>query len=220
MEDNQILVAGAYLAGGFIVAFYGYRLLRLLIALAGFVAAIGIALFFADITFIETEAERAVDLAQTLDEIAAESAIIGVIVTLFIGFIGAVVLSIFYKVGVALLGSLAAGYIAFAILVNQPDMNETTLLGVVLFAAILGALMAVRIERHVIVYSTALIGGFFIVAGGLSILDANDISTTRPLGDSEIDLTNGLILFVAWILIAIFGAYRQLDDAELRYDYV
>lgn len=220
MEENAVLVAAAYIAGGFVTAFFGYRLLRLLIALAGFVGAIGVALFFADITFIETDAERAIDLVQTLDEIAAESAIVGVLVTLFIGFIGAVVLSAFYRVGVAVLGGLAAGYIAFALAVGNPDIDDTTLLGIVMFASLLGALLALRVERQVIVYSTALIGSFFMVVGGLGLLDANEISTTRPLGDTEIELTNGLILFAIWMGLAVFGAYRQLDDAELRYDYV
>lgn len=220
MEENEILVAVAFLGGGFVTAFYGYRLLRLLIAVAGFVGAIGVALTFADIAFIETNAENALDLARTLDEIAAESAIIGIIVTLFIGFIGAVLLSAFYRVGIAVVGGFGAAYVAFALLVENPDVTEQGLLGAVLFAFLLGGLLALRVERYVIIYSTALLGSFFMVVGGLGLLDANEITTTRPLGDSEIDLTNGLVLFAVWMLLAIFAAYRQMDDAELRYDYV
>lgn len=218
MEDNAMLIALVYLVVGFVAAFFGYRLIRIVVALAGFAIFAVAALFLADALFVDTQTEQAINLIETADRLANESTIGGIIATLVLGIIGAFLANLFYRFGIALFGALAASYTAFALLLTVEDISDTALLGGVIFAFFTGGLLALHIERRVIILSTAIIGAFLMLLGGLAVIDTNDIATDRPFGDTTIDLNNGLVMAGIWVMLTVISAFVQFRGADFEYD--
>jgi len=218
MEDNSILFAILYGIVGGISCFYGYRLLRIMLALVGFVAGILIALTLLDLFVIETDTDKLIAYAETIDELTAESSIIGIIFTLAVGLVAAVLIQVFYRVGVFVLAGSAASFITFILLSNNTELDDEVRLFAILFAFGVVGIFALRVERQVLVLSTSLLGAFLIILAGYIILIERDVTLDQPLGEGSVGVSVGALMLVAWLLLAIVGAYKQFDDADTLLD--
>jgi hypothetical protein len=186
----QLPAAIVLVGAGLLACFAGYRLFRLVLGIFG---AIGGALVATSILGPDN----------TLWLVGA--ILVGAVV-------GALILVFAYFAGVALLG---AGFGAMtAHLLWVAFGGEPGLIAVILFS-IAGALVALWLERYVIIVATALVGAQMAVVGAVALLteetttDAASRAVYRvypldPLPGSEWDL-------YAWIALALAGLLVQLS---------
>lgn len=218
MDENTIAFAVLYGIIGGVSCFYGYRLLRVMLALVGFAAGVLLALSFLDLFVVETEADTLVSYARTIDELSAESSLVGLGVTLAVGIVAAILIQVFYRVGVFVLAGSGAAFITFALLSNNPDISGDLLLFLILFAFGAVGVFALRIERAVLVLSTASAGALLLIVSGYMILDSNGTAPDQPFGDDAVGVSVGVVLLFLWLIVAIAGAYKQFDDADTLLD--
>jgi hypothetical protein len=181
-----------------LACFAGYRLLRLLLAVYGFLLGAAIGLSVAN----------GLSSGQTLW--LAAGVLLG-------GVGGALVLVLLYFVGVFALG--AAGGALLAHLVGGGLSWEVPGL-VTILAAVLGGLAALLLQRVGIVAFTALNGAWAIIGGIATLLTGRALETSVLLGRlrawESADLPY-LIGLIAWLSLAAIGAAVQLattSDAE------
>lgn len=184
------LPAGVVLvAVGLLACFAGYRLFRTVLTVYGFVIG---ALF-----------------ASTL---VAPSQTMAMIVALVVGGVaGAAVMYFGYFVGVMLVGAglgALAGQALWTQLFGHPNTIATLVLAVV------GAIVAVKVQRYVIVVGTAFIGAQTAVAGAVALVGARG---PRPRGAEPVwvghvgmpSVGDGWP-FYAWVVLGVVGTLVQL----------
>ena len=188
-------VAIILLAGGLVSCFFGYRLLRVLLAVYGFVGGIVLAVQFGgDLELWAT-----------------------VLLTVGAGVAGAAMAVVAYLAGVALLGA-AAG----ALLVTTAWTSETSepglwlMLGVCLAAA----LTALVLRRYVIIIGTAFGGSWAALVGGLALAGnsaavaatAGDVRQLYPLAPVDMQMA----FAVAWYVLAVVALVVQFRTRRKR----
>jgi hypothetical protein len=185
----QVPAGLVLLAVGLLACFAGYRLFRTVLTVYGFVIG---ALF----------ASSVVAPSQTGAMIAA--AVVG-------GLIGAAVMHFGYFVGVLLVGAglgAIAGQALWSQLYGHPNVVVTLVL------AALGAILAVKTQRYVIVLGTAFIGAQTAVAGALALLERG---AARPRGLEAVWVGHLGVPragegwpFIAWVVLGVAGTLVQL----------
>jgi hypothetical protein len=184
-SHQENAVVAAIIALGTLYCFLGYRTLRLIIALTGFVIAGGV--------------------AATLANWVAEGHYLLIAIVGFIGGIaGACALTFLYKVGIFLLGSLGGGIAAHAALHARP---ESWIPFVIVGLATVGGLLGLVIEAPVIMIATSAIGSWLVVSGVSYFLDG-----TAELGQFGFEPSNGdnsPAMLLAWAMLAFAGAMAQ-----------
>ena len=183
----QISAAILSITLGSINCFVGYRFFRILLSIWGFIAG---AVLFGSI-------------ASNLDA----SALIIVIAALLGGLGGVALVNLLFMVGVFLMGALmgASLVVAFTSLTNLQDV---TLLFLIVVAALIGGVLAVWLQRPLLVLATAITGALTMVAGVVVLL------TPQPIADAETVVNNlnqdaQFVAFAVWALLAVFGAFYQ-----------
>jgi hypothetical protein len=184
----QMPAAVILLVGGLCSCFAGYRIFRWVLAFFGFVFG---ALFVG----------AAMGSDQTLWMIAAW--LIG-------GLIGAVILFAAYFVGVALIG---AGIGAGAAMVLWAAVGREPGIWPVIILAVIGAIGALAVQRHVIIVATAFAGAQTAVVGAAELVGERNVeAATRqivhvypldPMPNTRLDL-------IAFIVLALLGLVIQL----------
>jgi hypothetical protein len=183
-------VAVLLIAGGMIACFAGYRLLRTVMGIYGFI--IGAML-----------ASSMMGVTNTLGMVAA--AVVG-------GFVGAVVLVFAYFIGVALVGAGLGALTAHVVwaLMRTGDPPAAA----VIVAAAVGAVGAMLLQRYVIIVTTALAGAWTILVGGLTIAAARGLEGVTPPGEPWIlypfTPAEERWVLVAWLCLGLIGAIVQL----------
>lgn len=190
----QVPAALILLVGGLCSCFAGYRIFRWVLAFFGFVFG---ALFVG----------AAMGSDQTLWMIAAW--VIG-------GLIGAVILFAAYFVGVALIG---AGIGAGAAMVLWAAVNREPGIWPVIILAVIGAIGALAVQRHVIIVATAFAGAQTAVVGAAELIGGRSLETaTRqmvhvypldPVPNTRLDL-------IAFVVIGLAGLVIQLRTSTSR----
>jgi uncharacterized protein DUF4203 len=190
----QVPAALILLVGGLCSCFAGYRIFRWVLAFFGFVFG---ALFVG----------AAMGSDQTLWMIAAW--LIG-------GLIGAVILFAAYFVGVALIG---AGMGAGAAMVLWAAINREPGIWPVIIFAVIGAIGALAVQRHVIIAATAFAGAQTAVVGASEFISRRHLEpATRqmvhvypldPLPNTRLDL-------IAFVVIGLLGLIIQLKTTTKR----
>ena len=140
----HVPVAIILLGGGLLACFLGYRLLRTLLALCGFIGGVVIATMF--VGQLETW--------------------LAIIVTIVGGVAGSVLAVVAYLAGVAVLG---AGLAAVALNVAWSYRGGEPNVWVVLVACLLGALLALAVRRYVLILATSFGGAWTAIVGGLAL---------------------------------------------------
>lgn len=190
----QVPAALILLVGGLCSCFAGYRIFRWVLAFFGFVFG---ALFVG----------AAMGSDQTLWMIAAW--LIG-------GLIGAVVLFAAYFVGVALIG---AGIGAGAAMVLWAAVNREPGIWPVIILAVIGAIGALAVQRHVIIVATAFAGAQTAVVGAAELIGRRSLEpATRqvvhvypldPMPNTRLDL-------IAFVVLGLLGLVIQLKTSTKR----
>ncbi len=187
--DFQLPAGVVLVAVGLLACFAGYRLFRTVLTVYGFVIG---ALF-----------------ASTL---VAPSQTMAMVVALVVGgVVGAAVMYFGYFVGVMLVGAglgALAGQALWTQLVGHPNTIVTLVLAVV------GAVVAVKVQRYVIVLGTAFIGAQTAVAGAVALVGARG---PRPRGAEPVWIGHiGMPSvgdgwpFYAWVVLGVVGTLAQL----------
>jgi uncharacterized protein DUF4203 len=190
----QVPAALILLVGGLASCFAGYRIFRWVLAFFGFVFG---ALFVG----------AAMGSDQTLWMIAAW--LIG-------GLIGAVILFAAYFVGVALIG---AGIGAGAAMVLWAAVNREPGIWPVIILAVIGAVGALAVQRHVIIVATAFAGAQTAVVGAAELLGGRNLESPArqmvhvypldPLPNTRLDL-------IAFVVLGVIGLVIQLRTTTKR----
>lgn len=182
----QLPVAVILLGGGLLASFAGYRLLRTLLALYGFVGGV-----------IATP--LLVDTGETWLLIGA---------TIAGGIVGAVLAIALYLAAVALLGAGLAAFVLNMAVEGDPDFR------LVLGACVAGALLALVVRRHVLIAGTAVLGGWTTIVGAMALwgheaavaATTGDVSGVFPVAPFQ-----GQAAFAAgWAALGLVGTVFQL----------
>jgi hypothetical protein len=186
----QMPAAVILVVGGLCSCFAGYRIFRFVLAFFGFVFG---ALFVSS----------AMGSDQTLWMVGA---------SLLGGLIGALILFAAYFVGVALIGAgIGAG---LAMLLWAAVNREPGILPVIILAVI-GAIGALWVQRHVIIVATAFAGAQTAIVGAAELMSSR-ATTARPvfhvypfdpLPSTRWDL-------VAFVVLAAVGLVAQLRTSS------
>jgi len=184
------------LAGGLLACFAGYRLFRFVLGLYGFILG---ALFASSLVSPASHASMLI------------AAFVG-------GVVGAVVLTLGYFAGVALVGGGLGVLVAHAFWAQLGWGGPRALL--LLAFAIGGGVAAMIFQRYVLIAGTALGGAWTALAGGLALLgsggrhaaDATNVWIVYPFDSAS---AHPLIV-VAWLVLAGLGVIVQLRSAGSR----
>ena len=191
----HVPVAIILLAGGIVSCFFGYRLLRVLLAAYGFIGGVLLAVQFGG----ELEPWSSVAL------------------TIGAGAAGAVLAIVAYLAGVALLGA-ASGALALNAF-RTAEAGEPGL-WLLLGVSLAGALAALVVRRYVIVVGTSFIGSWAALVGGMA-LAGNSAAAAATRGDvrqmyplAPVDMQ--LEFAVAWFVLAAAALVVQFRSGRKR----
>jgi len=189
-DERQAALLGV-LALGLLYAFLGHRLLRLMIGLTGFLLA----------------AASAAVLAGWLSR-GHPWVMLGVAVAG--GLCGAMALFFLYRVGVFAVGGFAAAILLHGVLSGRPEAWAPW---AVLAGGIAGGLLALLLERPVMVLATAVIGGWAVAFSGAALLLGDALS--ERLADGSDDWLPWALLGT-WVACALLGAAFQCATHRRR----
>jgi hypothetical protein len=184
MHDYYIMAAAAI---GLIECFFGYRILRFLLGILGFIAG---AVIFGSLGYELTEG----------------SELVSIIAGIAGGIAGAFIMYTLYIVGVfaigAALGFMTASYV-FGILNSDP-------MPVVLIAsALLGGILAALLQKPMIIIATAFGGAYAAVTGVAYLISKNfdplDPGFLNTLGEDQL-----YRMAIIWFGLGVFGLVVQL----------
>ncbi len=194
------LVALVAIAFGLLNCFFGYRIFKFMLGLYGF-------LLGAIAGFVIV---GAVTEGQVLW--LALGALIG-------GVVGAGLMVLLYFVGVFVVGAVAGAVLVSAI-GTAFDMTMPPV--VVIIVAVIVGIVALILQRAVIILSTAFSGSWAVVTGGASLIIGPDVPLldllSRPAAWQEADLP--LFVFLAvWLVLGVAGTvvqFRTTKDKAAR----
>ena len=174
------------LIAGFVVCFFGYRLTRITLGLAGF--CIGLALGLAGAGLVP-----------------GISQVFTIIIGIVCGILGAVLATVLYKLGVFLLGA-GAGVLVAGVVVAATGWDYPMLARVL--AAIVGGILTLILEKPLVSILSALAGGWGIVLGTFMLAGLYHVSA----GAKSPPANYGLMI-VCWLVLGLLGAGVQLRSA-------
>jgi hypothetical protein len=193
----QLPAAVVLMAGGVVTCFAGYRLFRFVLGAYGFIlgALVGSSMVGA-----------AADIW-----VVVASAIAG-------GVVGALILVVGYFVGVALVG---AGTAALLLNVIWTPLRGEPHWALVVVTAAIGAFLAIRFQRYVIVAATAFGGAWTMLAGLAALMAGKGAKAASAAADIWVVYPGAAVsstawALVAWIVISLIGMYVQFHTSSRK----
>ena len=191
----HVPVAIILLGGGLLACFLGYRLLRTLLALYGFIGGVVIATMF--VGQLETW--------------------LAIVATIAGGFAGSVLAVMAYLAGVAVLG---AGMGAVLLNLGWSYRGGEPNVWVVLIACLGGALLALAVRRYVLIIATSFGGAWTAIVGGLA-LAGNSAAVATATGNVEqlppvADVQTNLGFVLGWAGLGGLAVLVQMRDMGRR----
>ena len=186
-------VASILLGGGLLACFLGYRLMRAVLAVGGFVAGVVLA----------------------IGSVADTQTALGVLVVIACGVAGALVAVFLYLSTVGLVGAGLAVFVLGLLVDGDPPVWLLLLTGAG------GALVTLLVRREVIIVGTSFVGAWTTLVGGLA-LAGNSAAVAAATGDVArlfpIAPLDGQIGFaLGWATLAALAAAVQfLATARTR----
>jgi len=185
------------IAGGVLSCFAGYRLFRVVLAIYGFIVG-----------------------AMLASSLLASSNTFGMVVAAIVGgMVGAIVLTLAYFAGIALVGAGAGAFVAHVAwrMWNQPAPPGTVVDPPVLLVvglSIAGAIAAMLLQRYVIVVTTAFGGAWTIIVGAMALMGDRAATRAASAGNAWIlyplDPAPGRSwVMPAWMALGMIGAATQ-----------
>ena len=191
----HVPVAIILLGGGLLACFVGYRLLRTLLALYGFIGGVVIASMF--VGQLETW--------------------LAIVATIAAGLAGSVIAVVAYLAGVALLGAgLGAVVVNVAWSTRGGEPNPWLVLAV----CIVCALLALAVRRYVLIIATSFGGAWTAIVGGMALAGnsaavaaaTGNLEQLPPMADADANL--GFVL--GWCGLGGLAVFFQLRDMFRR----
>ena len=193
LEDvppEQLMLVVAGMAGvGVVYCFFGYRLIKLVLGLTGFLLA-GSA-------------------AAVIVGFLSYGHLIGMGVALCIGGLcGAMALFFLYRTGIFCLGMLGAAVAAYSVLQGR---DEPWILWAVAGIGLVGGLLAILVERPVMKLATAAIGAMLMTQAGLALARTQGLldGTTDGAQTSAPLPYLGWAVLATWVVLTLIGASAQ-----------
>ncbi len=198
LEDvppEQVMLVVAGMAGvGIVYCFFGYRLIKLVLGLTGFLLA-GSA-------------------AAVIVGFLSYGHLVGMGIALCIGgFCGAMALFFLYRTGIFCLGMLGAAVAAYSVFQGR---EEPWILWAVAGIGLVGGLLAILVERPVMKLATAAIGAMLMTQAGLALARAKGLLAIAPGTTSETIAGAaapapyiGWAVLAAWLVLTLIGASAQ-----------
>ena len=184
----ELPVAVALVIGGAITCLAGYRLFRMVLAIYGFIVG-----------------------ALLASSVMASSNALGMVVAALVGgVIGSLVLFFAYFAGIALVGA-GLGALVMHVAWAQMSSLDPPVVIVVLFVA-LGTIVALVLQRYVIILSTAFSGAWTLLVGALAFdrgslrRSATDVWILYPFTPAA----GQPWIVIAWIVLGLIGTAVQL----------
>ena len=181
---------------GLLNCFFGYRLFKVMLAIYGFVLG---AIFGAIIG----------------GGLANGNTVAIIVAGLGGGLLGAGLMVAFYFLGVfvvgAAAGALLAGSIGTALGVDLPTL-------VVVIVAVIVGLIALALQRVVIILATAFSGAWLVIEGGMALIAGRAVFLTRAVNAPNIERVTQLSLpvLILWLALGIAGALVQFLSGRRR----
>lgn len=193
-QEQVMLVAGGMAGVGFLYCFLGYRLIKLILGLTGFLLA-GSA-------------------AAVIVGFLSYGNLVGMGIALCIGGLcGAMALFFLYRTGIFCLGMLGATVAAYSVLQGR---QEPWILWAVAGIGLVGGLLAILVERPVMKLATAAIGAMMMTQAGLVLARSKGLvdNLTVPHLDGTATTTTpasylGWAVVGAWAFVTLVGAAAQ-----------
>jgi hypothetical protein len=170
------------LVAGLVVCFFGYRLLRFTLGLAGFCVGLALGLAVAGL-------------------IPGISRVLTIIIGIVGGRLGAVLATVLYKFGVFLLGA-SAGVLVAGIIVAATGWHYPMIARVL--AAIAGGVLTLILERTLISVLSAFTGGWGIVLGAFKLLGWYHVTA-----GARTPYANYGLMIACWLVLGLIGAGVQ-----------
>lgn len=206
LEDvppEQLMLVVAGMAGvGIVYCFFGYRLIKLVLGLTGFLLAGSAAAFI--VGFLSYGHLVAMGVALCIG-----------------GLCGAMALFFLYRTGIFCLGMLGATVTAYSIFQGR---EEPWILWAVAGIGLVGGLLAILVERPVMKLATAAIGAMLMTQAGLAVARAQGLleNIPAPVENMSASLPPAPYLswgvLAVWALLALFGAYVQFNMGRRKRD--
>lgn len=193
LTPQQINAAIAVtVAIGTLYCFLGYRTLRFVLGLLGFLMAGSVA-------------------ATIMNWLTQGNQTAALVALALGGMCGALALYFLYKAGVFFLGLLGAALVAHNVLGVRP---ETWIPMAVVVTALLGGLFALLVERPVVIFATAAIGAWMVIAGVAYFL----VGTGRveDLAEKLTAEDQKMIVLGTWAVLAVGGLLSQFATTKKR----
>jgi len=188
---NALLTASPLLLliAGFVVCFFGYRLLRFTLGLAGFCVGLALGLAVAGL-------------------ITGISQVITIVIGIVCGILGALLASLLYKVGVFMLGA-GAGALLAGIIVAATGWHYPMIARVL--AAIAGGILTLVLERPLVSILSAFAGAWGIVLGAFRLFGWHH-SSAQAHGPPA----NYGVMIACWLVLGLLGLGVQLRSGNRR----
>jgi hypothetical protein len=198
--EQAMLVWGAIAGAGALYCFFGYRLLKFILGLTGFLLAGSVAAVLVGFLSYGNVPGMAIGL------------VIG-------GICGAMALFFLYKTGIFCVGMLGAILVAYNLLHNRP---EPWILWAVAGLGLVGGLLAILVERPIMTLATSAIGAMMLTQAGLTF--ARDFGLLDSLPERVAEFTGPLPEFAyltygvlaTWGLLTLLGALFQFRLGRKR----
>jgi hypothetical protein len=189
--------AGAVLAIalGTFICFFGYRLLRVTLAVAGFLFGAGLGWF-------------------VTAGISGIAPLVVLVIVLAAGALGAVLAALVYKVGVFLLGAGVGAMLALFAFAGSGGTATALVIGAV---ALVFGIVTVLLERAMVTVLTALAGAWGVALGAFHLARWLDMSRGIAALTPMYVATGRLPYIVgAWLFLALVGMLAQFGQARKR----
>jgi hypothetical protein len=184
-----ILIALVSIAFGLLNCFFGYRIFKVMLGIYGFLLGALVGALVAG------------GLAGGQTWVLLVGAIVG-------GIVGAALMVLLYLVGVFVVGALAGVLLANAV---GAALGFTMPTWVVIILAVVVGIVALILQRAVLILATALSGAWAVVSGGASLLPGHSLSLrlVSPSGSWKEEGLALSIMLAAWLVLGIVGALVQ-----------
>ena len=198
-REALYLIALASIGLGVVYCFFGYRIFRIILGILGFIGGASVA-------------------AAVAFDIFGREQVVLIVAGLVGGIIGAVLMVVLYFIGIFLLGAWL-GSLLGVLLTGGGESTVATV--IILVLAVIGGIVALMLQKLMIILSTALSGAWAIVSGVFHLVGGApgpvqafqyqpNLRTLRPMG------AWGYVMLLCWILLGIAGMVVQYKITRER----
>jgi hypothetical protein len=186
----ELPAAIVLLLGGAVACFAGYRLFRVVLAIYGFILG---AMLASSVMGISNHAGMLI------------AALVG-------GVVGALLFTFAYYVCIGLIGAGMGAFIAHVLWDYSKHLDPPTL--VVIVASVIGAVVAMALQRYVIIVSTSFSGAWTMIVGALAIAGNRAAERAAVAGNVWIlypftPAPGSRWLVVVWFVVGLIGLSVQ-----------